>query len=318
MKKHVALTAVKSGKAPQALIADLRQLGFTEYEARIYLVLLDKYPATAYEVAKAAGLPRANVYSAVSGLEKKGAVQPVSENPIRYVPVDPKSTLDAIARSTATLCTEIANRLSSFSPSKARDHVWSLTGEENIHHRISEILNSAERHIWIKAHENALLSHLQELQAAAKRGVRLLIILFGHVTRQNFDLGPAAEVYLHEGTGVVVGLGQPLITVTADFRIALTANLESEAYGAFTQSKPVVNLAESVIRHEVYLAEIFAHFGNSITDDFGLLMQRLRRKYLPSDQLAMPHQPVKKIVKTKPLSATKRDLISRRVRVQKQ
>ena len=304
MKKNVALSAVKNRRAPEDLISDLRQLGFTEYEARTYLTLLVDYPATAYEVAKAAGLPRANVYSALDGLEKKGAVQPISESPVRYVPVDPKVTLDVIARSTSSLCTEVADRLASLSPTKTRDYVWTLSGEDNIHRRISEILNTAEKHIWIKAHQHALGGHIEELRAAAERGVRLLIILFREGSEQRLDLGPSAEVYLHEGTGVVVGLGQSLITVTADFQIALTANLGSEAFGALTQSRPVVNLAESLIRHEVYLAEIFAHFGDSVTERFGPFMQQLRRKYLPGEQVAQLDRVIAGIpVDTKSLQA---------------
>jgi predicted transcriptional regulator len=301
----------KVGRSSREFVDDLRQLGFTDYEAKVYITLLGNNPATAYEVAKAAGLPRANVYSAFEGLAQKGAVQPVSENPTRYAPVDPKVTFDAIARNTSSLCTQISAKLASLTPTPSRDYVWYLAGEEAIHSKISEILANAQRHIWIKAHESALTGHMDDLRAAARRGVRILVILFGYETGQSFDLGPTAEVYLHEGTGVVVGLGRSLITVTTDFRNALTANLEHEANGAFTQSKAVVNLAESVIRHEVYLAEIFAHFGDSITDEFGLLMQRLRRKYLPGDQVRTLDQAVKKLAKAKELSPVKRDVLLR-------
>jgi predicted transcriptional regulator len=310
-KKSARPSTGKVGRSSREFVDDLRQLGFTDYEAKVYLILLGDNPATAYEVAKAAGLPRANVYSAFDGLAKKGAVQPVSENPTRYAPIDPRVTFDAIARDTSNLCTQISTKLASLSPTQSRDYVWYLSGEENIHRKITEILTSAQRHIWIKAHESALSGHVADLRAAAKRGVRLLVILFGYETGQKFDLGPNAEVYLHEGTGVVVGLGQSLITVTTDFRNALTANLERNANGAFTQSQPVVNLAESVIRHEVYLAEIFAHFGDNITDEFGLLMQRLRRKYLPSDQIKTLDQAVKKLAKDKTLSPVQRDVLTR-------
>ena len=40
-------------------IAQLRRLGFTDYESRAYLALCESYPATAYEVSKKAKLPKA-------------------------------------------------------------------------------------------------------------------------------------------------------------------------------------------------------------------------------------------------------------------
>src|SRR3546814_13169794 len=67
------------------LLQDLKRLGFTEYEARVYVQLLLQSPATAYEIAKAASVPRPNTYHAPEALPKRGAVLPVRENPTRYV-----------------------------------------------------------------------------------------------------------------------------------------------------------------------------------------------------------------------------------------
>ena len=72
-----------------ALTESMQRLGFTDYEAKAYLALSSAFPATAYEVAKLSGLPRANVYSVLRTLELKGAIQPVGETPRRYAPVEP-------------------------------------------------------------------------------------------------------------------------------------------------------------------------------------------------------------------------------------
>lgn len=286
MKKDVSLNKGGTSRVPENLINDLKQLGFTEYEARTYLTLLEDFPATAYEVGKKGGLLRANVYNAFDALEKMGAVQPVSESPVRYVPVDPKIVLDVIARKTSMLCTDIAERLEKIVPTKKQDYVWTLSGYDSVHRRIEEIIAGAQKHIWIKAHEDQLVGHIKELRAASERGVQLLLIVFGAPDpAQRLQLGPNAQVYPHEGNGVVVGLGQTLITVTADFGVALTANLDEDAHGALTQNGSVVILAESLIRHEVYLAEIFAQHGERIDERFGPYLRDLRAKYLPPDEV---------------------------------
>ena len=51
------------------VIALLLQLGFSEYEARAYLALLQRNPLNGYELAKVSGLPRANVYAVLQKLE---------------------------------------------------------------------------------------------------------------------------------------------------------------------------------------------------------------------------------------------------------
>ena len=95
------------------LLSDLQGVGFTEYEARVYLGLLQKSPATAYEVAKQHGLPRPNVYTVLETLERRGAVQRVSEDPVRMVPVDPQTLFDRISRTMAERCASLQERLES-------------------------------------------------------------------------------------------------------------------------------------------------------------------------------------------------------------
>src|SRR3546814_7860517 len=82
------------------LLQDLKRLGFTEYEARVYVQLLRQSPATAYEIAKAASVPRPNTYHALEALAKRGAVLPVSENPNRSEAGDAREVRDSIARQT--------------------------------------------------------------------------------------------------------------------------------------------------------------------------------------------------------------------------
>jgi hypothetical protein len=96
----------------------------------------------------------------------------------------------------------------------------------------------------------------------------------------------------------VVGFGRYLITLSIDFKEALIVNMERQT-GAFTQSEPVVNLADSLIRHEIYLAEIFKRFGKDLEKEFGPALLNLRKKYLPADQAAELTQRIKssKLVK---------------------
>jgi len=44
------------------VLSGLQQLGFTAYEAKVYLALLAHPGSTGYEVARHSGVPRAKVY----------------------------------------------------------------------------------------------------------------------------------------------------------------------------------------------------------------------------------------------------------------
>src|SRR3546814_5839445 len=90
------------------LLPDLYHLFFTYYWVPVYEILFLIKPKTAYEFAKSASVPRPNTYHALEALAKRGAVLPVSENPIRYVAANPREFLDSISRQTKALCTDLA------------------------------------------------------------------------------------------------------------------------------------------------------------------------------------------------------------------
>lgn len=262
---------------------DLQELGFSDYEARIYVALLQESPLTAYEISKRKGLPRANVYGALEGLERKQAVQAVSREPVRYVPVPPKDLLDRISRTVTDRCSRLRLQLEE---ERAMEHVqpvWNLRAAADARVRIDELVRDAKRHVWIKAHVRELQQHLDALRDAAKRGVQVLLVLFGTAEEMQELSVPGATVFPHEGEGTVVGLGRHLVTLTVDFEATLIFNMKEES-GAYTHSTAVVNLADSLIRHEIYLAEIFGKLGSELEQHFGPALLALRKKYLPRDQ----------------------------------
>lgn len=276
----------QDGDTGSSAINQLRELGFTDYEARTYLALLERNPATAYEVSKISGLPRANVYTALESLTKKMAVQPVSENPSRFAPIKPKILFDRIASDIGRKCQGVAKLLATRPVSDATEYVWSLSGEESIREKIDEAINSAKHHIWIKASAHLLDAHLPALRRAAKRGVAILLILFGdEPSISRFRFARNVKVYMHEGSGLEVGLSNSLVTLTTDFDDAIIINTAHGGSGAHTRSRPVVDLADSLIRHEIYLAEIFEQLGGAIEERLGPSLISLRRKYLPQEQV---------------------------------
>jgi len=65
---------------------DLTPFDFTPTESLVYEVLVTKGPGTGYAVARAAGLARANAYSALEGLVAKGAARADDGRPRRFRP----------------------------------------------------------------------------------------------------------------------------------------------------------------------------------------------------------------------------------------
>jgi sugar-specific transcriptional regulator TrmB len=75
---------------------NLTHFGFTPTESLVYEVLLTNGPGTGYALAKAAGLARANAYSALEGLVAKGAARVDGGRPKRYRPEPPTGLIARI------------------------------------------------------------------------------------------------------------------------------------------------------------------------------------------------------------------------------
>src|SRR5688572_1092375 len=76
---------------------DLTHFGFTPTEGLVYEVLLTGGPGTGYAIARAAGLARANAYSALEGLVAKGAARVEPGRPRRYRPEAPAGLIARIS-----------------------------------------------------------------------------------------------------------------------------------------------------------------------------------------------------------------------------
>src|SRR3972149_4309563 len=80
-----------SHRPPVVITADrlarLRQFGLTEYQARVYLALLDLGTATATQIPPHSGVPRTRIYGAMAQLHERGLVEILPEDPLRYKPV---------------------------------------------------------------------------------------------------------------------------------------------------------------------------------------------------------------------------------------
>jgi len=270
------------------MIDDLKTLGFTEYEAKIYLETLAAagVPKTAYEISKMSGVPRSNTYSALEVLARKGAVLPVTENPTCYVAANPRDMLESLAAQTSATCNRIATSLESMAPRVENQYVWILRDEESIDVEIEKLLGSARRSIWIKASDSVLRRHSAALKKAArKKGMKVMVVLFGQ-DKSEFEYNENCRIYIHENDGTRMGKADNLFTIVVDFSEMITVNGgDHYVVGARTRSPAIVTMALSLIRHDYYMAEIFQKFGDQIETEFGRYLAKLRLEAYTPEQV---------------------------------
>ncbi|MDG5778563.1 TrmB family transcriptional regulator [Haloarculaceae archaeon H-GB2-1] len=78
-------------------MANLRDLGLSEYEARAYRALLEAGPTTAKELSRASDVPMGRIYDVLNSLETYNLVRAqTASRPKKYLAVEPDTALDRL------------------------------------------------------------------------------------------------------------------------------------------------------------------------------------------------------------------------------
>ncbi|MBN9474754.1 MAG: hypothetical protein ABS43_08890 [Bordetella sp. SCN 67-23] len=236
----------------------LKRLGFSGYEAAVWLELAQGYPATAYQVAKRAGLQRANTYRALERLCELEAVTVVHDRPVTYAPADPKSMVGRLTAGLAGECDWFAGQMTRRMQSRNRGSIRTASGAEACLDFLRQELGAATRYVWIKGEGTTIRSLAEDIEAAVLRGVQITVIAFGpwRALRRRFA---SCRVYPHEGNGVrLTSATDALLTLARDGRSVTTAVFTDAPTVTSLQDHALTYQLHSYLLHEIFLAELAA------------------------------------------------------------
>ncbi len=169
----------------QDRIQKLKSFGLTEYQARVYLTLLDLGTAAGSQIPAASRVPRTRVYETMQQLHEKGLVQILPEKPLRYKPVafssylrhlaeDHRRKAEQITSSAASLAREFS--VSASRVPEERGRFEAIYGRRNVRDRLVDMYRHAETEIIAigSVHSPARILHGlgPELEERAAVGVK--------------------------------------------------------------------------------------------------------------------------------------------------
>ncbi|MEM0498281.1 MAG: helix-turn-helix domain-containing protein [Methanothrix sp.] len=147
-------------------IKALRDLGLTEYEARVYTALTRLKAGIASEIHQISGIPRPAVYGALKRLVMRGIVEVQPSKPMRYRVADPAAALERLKSSFMTDAEAALHALEEVysADGSGREEemgIWVHQGAGRVCEKVVEVLSRAERDILII--NPALLESLGDL-----------------------------------------------------------------------------------------------------------------------------------------------------------
>lgn len=151
-------------------LSHLQTLGLTQYEAEVYLALLQEYPANGSQVARRSGVPRSMVYQTLDRLLEKGAVLLAPGDPALYAPVPPREFIGRRQAVYGAACEHLLQTLPARAGGPADLLAWNLQGREAIQARAEALARSAGPRLLTGGAPAVLAEYLPQLYVLRPAG----------------------------------------------------------------------------------------------------------------------------------------------------
>ncbi len=264
------------------IVENLKEIGFNSYEAKVYVALLKKYPATGYEVAKLADIPQARAYDTLKSLENAHVVISNNTKPVCYTPINPKEITKRYKRKISSTLDFLEKKL----PSVKETHtepVLNVSGNHIINQKIVECIRNARREIFIEIWAQDFKYYEEHLLEAYNRGVDVKIVGY-----DNFSCSFGTVFVHNSGREIEHSIGSRMIFVAVDNCEGLFGRMEQSKFGEpsilWTKNMDVVFLIKEFIVHDMSVIDIMEKFPEQLKYFYGSGLKKLRDKILSGSE----------------------------------
>jgi len=162
-----------------SVIEHFMRLGLSEYEARAYVATVALGEGTVKEISVESGVPRSRAYDVMERLAERGFVHVSNSTPICYRANDPLIASQNLMEEIKHANDEIVKELNEINrkADKVENPVWTLMGQYSIHHKISELLNTAKDNIIFICFNNRNVIKYAKLLADRSKVIPVSVVL---------------------------------------------------------------------------------------------------------------------------------------------
>lgn len=262
------------------LVEKLKEIGFNSYEAKVYIALLKKYPATGYEVSKLANIPQSRTYDTLKVLEEKGIVVPTNTKPVSYTPLKPKQLISSYQKKINSTINYLEKHLPEVKDNY-NEPVVTITSKNSIHNKIIEVIQNAKKEIYLEIWSQDFRFFEQELLNAYNRNVEIRIVGYDNFSSR-FGL-----VFEHAfAKDIEMSLGGRMIALAADNSEGVMGKIFSNKSDnqdlnmIWTKNQNIVFMIKEFIVHDMYLIDVEENLVEQMKYIYGKGFKRLKDKVL--------------------------------------
>lgn len=261
------------------IIEKLKELGLNEYQSKVYVALLKKFPSTGYEISKLANIPQSRTYDTLKALESMHIVIASTQKPITYTPIKPKELTKRYKRKIDSTINFLEKKLPDLKEDSYTEPVLTIFGSTKIYDKLAEIIKNANNNIFIALWANDFKYLEPHLLDAYNRGLDVKIVKYDNFVC-NFG-----TVFEHSGISMLDHYkNDKFIFMTADnvegiFGITKSVrNIQPQV--TWTKNIEIVFLIKAFSVFSMYLIDIEDNFPEQLRYFYGAGLKKLRDKIL--------------------------------------
>ncbi len=162
-----------------SLLLQLKEIGMSEYEAKVYVILSALRVASAREIHEQTNIPRGRVYETLSSLAQKGFIVSSGASPVRYAPVDVVQTFERLKQEYMTSLNGLCQSLKALE-TEAQEPImqaYEMHTEWTRDNQIRMMLRRAKSEIILLCNdEEFFIKYGSDISRAAKRAFVYLVV----------------------------------------------------------------------------------------------------------------------------------------------
>ncbi|MNH99989.1 Sugar-specific transcriptional regulator TrmB [compost metagenome] len=260
----------------EMLVKHLRNLGFTELEAKCLQVCSELGSSTGYEIAKRLGVSRSNVYASLQRLVEKGVVLTSVGEPTLFHAL----TMDEISAHIENDMQQSLQFVKEHMPRQesSRNEYYSLEGDAKVIERLRTELKKAQEEVLcdLWSDEAGLLA--EDLIQLRNQGIRVLVKVEEEIELADIPIFiTRREELWQERSGRKFSL-----VVDRHTSIVGTRGEDSPTKAMLTEHPDMAELLVSHFFQGVILHELMKDMGSKLEDKYGKHYKKIIQTYTDS------------------------------------
>lgn len=243
----------------EVIVSRLRDVGFSLYEARLYLALLQEGSQNGNEVAKRAAVPSSKVYAALDKLAAAGFVHSSRRgSSTRWAAVSPTELIARLRKHYNEPLDFLHEELPKVQAQLPSEPFLTVSGLGATQEAAAALVSAAQEEIHISCWPADLEALREPLTAAHDRGVRVFGMLYG-----SEEPPPGSWLHHHYEDIVANRVGGRLLALVADDGEALIARIPDDGEANAVRSRnPVMTLiVKEYLHHDSVLQRAQLNIG---------------------------------------------------------